>query len=237
MSGSKSPSIGISTRSVVLPGRRETVRGVFSAYIDSLQASGAEAVLLPPGSVETLARLDGLMLVGGEDLASTTWWSAGAPNPPMDPERDKAEALLVERAYSLSLPTLGICRGAQLVNCVLGGKVGNLDPASVVKHCGSTPSDSVAHPIRVAPNTRLASATDHRVEFRVVSRHATRIADLGAGLLASAWARDGSIEAVEATDWPFLGVLWHAEWSAENVEPDLSVFRWLSAEAKQRMQR
>lgn len=237
MSISISPAVGISTRSIALPGRREAVRGVFSAYIDSLRATGAEAVLLPPGAVGSLARLDALMLVGGEDLAAATWWSAGAPIPPVDPERDTAEALLVERAQSLGIPTLGICRGAQLVNCVLGGTVGSLDPAGVAQHCAPTSADNVVHHVRVAPDTRLASAVGPRVEFRVVSRHATKIADLGAGLLASAWARDGSIEAIEASDWPFLGVQWHAEWSTEDVVSDLSLFRWLVEEAKQRMRR
>lgn len=237
MSISMPPAIGVSTRSIALSGRRAALRGVFSPYIDSLRASGGEAVLLPPGAVEALARLDALMLVGGEDLAAATWWSTGAPIPPVDPERDTAEVLLVERARSLSIPTLGVCRGAQLVNCVLGGTVGSLDAVCVAQHQAPTPANSVTHHVRVAPDTRLASAVGSRAEFRVVSRHATKIADLGVGLLASAWASDGSIEAIEASDWPFLGVLWHAEWSTEDVGPDLSIFRWLVEEAKRRMRR
>lgn len=232
-----SPAVGISTRSIAIPGRREALRGVFSPYIDSLRASGGEAVLLPPGAVEALARLDALMLVGGEDLAAATWWSTGSPIPPVDPGRDTAEALLVERARSLGIPTLGICRGAQLVNCVLGGRISSLGPVGVAQHCAPIPANSVTHHVRVAPDSRLASAVGSRAELRVVSRHATKIADLGVGLLASAWASDGNIEAVEASDWPFLGVLWHPEWSNEDVGPDLSLFRWLVEAAKQRMRR
>ncbi len=228
------PLVGISTRSIALPDRREAVRGVFSAYIDCLRASGGNAVLLPPGAVEVLDRLDALMLVGGEDLAAETWWSAGAPSPPVDPERDAAEALLIERARRLHMPVLGICRGAQLVNCVLGGSVASFDPAGVARHSALTSTDSMAHLVRVAPDTRLALAVRPRIEFQVVSRHATRIADLGAGLLASAWASDGSIEAIEATDWPFLGVQWHAEWSTEDTGPDLPPFQWLVEEAERR---
>lgn len=229
--------VGIATRSIALPGRREAVRGVFSAYIDCLQASGGEAVLLPPGAVEALSRLDALMLVGGEDLAAETWWSAGAPSPPVDPERDAAETLLVERARGLGIPVLGVCRGAQMVNCVLGGSVTSLDPAGVAQHSAPTPVDSMAHLVRVAPDTRLASAMGPSIEFQVVSRHATQIANLGVGLLASAWAEDGSIEAIEASDWPFLGVQWHAEWSTEGVGPNLPLFRWLVEEAERRVGR
>lgn len=231
------PVVGISTRSVALPGRRDALRGVFSAYIDCLRASGCEVVLLPPGAVKALGRLDALMLVGGEDLAAETWWSAGTPSPPVDPERDTAEALLVERARGLGMPVLGICRGTQLVNCVLGGSIASFDPESVARHSTSNPAESKAHFVQVAPDTRLASAVKPHMGFQVVSRHVAQIANLGVGLLASAWAEDGSIEAIEAADWSFLGVQWHAEWSSEGVEPNLPLFRWLVEEAEQRIRR
>ena len=237
MSNPESPLVGIPTRSFAIPGRREVVRGVFRAYIDSLRASGGEAVILPPGAVGALDRLDALLLVGGEDLVAADWWSSGAPLPPVDPERDNYEALLVHRARTLGIPTLGLCRGAQLVNCVLGGTVASLDPIGVAQHSNSNPSDSVTHHIRVGPDTRLASVLDHRQEIRVVSRHATVISDIGVGLLASAWSTDGSIEAVESSDWPFLGVQWHAEWATEDVSRDRSLFIWLIDEANKRMQK
>lgn len=234
MSFSSSPLVGIPTRSITLPGRREVVQGVFNAYIDSIQASGGVAVLLPPQAVETVHRLDALLLVGGEDLAAEDWWSCGAPLPPVDAARDKAEALLVDRARINGVPTLGLCRGAQLVNCVLGGTVGSLDPVAVGRHRGPNTSDSVTHHVHVAPNTRLASVMKQSGEFPVVSRHATKICDLGEGLLASAWASDRSIEAVESSDWPFLGVQWHAEWFTQDVNKDLSPFLWLIEEASRR---
>ena len=197
--------------------------------------SGGEAVLLPPGAVGSLTRLDALLLVGGEDLAVPNWWSAGTPQPPVDLERDNAEALLVERAQIQGIPTLGICRGAQLVNCVLGGTVASLDRVGIAQHSSKNSAESVAHNVLVAPNTRLASAVNNCANLCVVSRHSTRISGLGAGLFASAWAMDGSIEAVESINWPFLGVLWHAEWSTEDVCADLSLFQWLVREAKERM--
>lgn len=237
MSNPKSPLVGIPTRSFVIPGRREVVRGVFNAYIDSLRASGGEAVMLPPGAVAALNRLDALLLVGGEDLAAADCWSSGAPLSPVDPERDNYEALLVHRARILGIPTLGLCRGAQLVNCVLGGTVASLDAVGVARHSNANPSDSAIHHIRIGPDTRLASVLDHRVEIRVVSRHATAISDLGVGLVASAWATDGSIEAIESSDWPFLGVQWHPEWFMEDVNPDRALFNWLIDEAKQRTER
>lgn len=237
MSSFSCPLVGIPTRSIALPGRSEAVQGVFNSYIDSIQASGGVAILLPPRAIEIVHQLDALLLVGGEDLASEDWWSCGAPLPPIDAERDNAEALLVDRARMNGIPTLGLCRGAQLVNCVLGGTVGSLGPVAVGRHQGPNTSDSVTHHVHILPNTRLASVFKQSEEFRVVSRHATKICDLGDGLLASAWASDGSIEAVESSDWQFLGLQWHAEWFTQDVGRDLSPFLWLIEEATRRSQR
>lgn len=231
------PVVGISTRSVTLPARKDVFRGVFSSYIDCLRSSGAEVVLLPPGGTMTLARLDALMFVGGEDLATTAYWSTGAPVPPVDQERDYEESRLITAAKVLGLPVLGLCRGAQLVNCVLGGTIGRLDPLDLPLHGDTTTSDCVVHLVRVAPNTRLASASGPRDEFLVVSRHAASFGNLGIGLEASAWATDGSIEAIEACDWPFIGVQWHPEWDITDSGPDLALFDWLVDQAKQRIPR
>jgi putative glutamine amidotransferase len=229
------PIVGIATRSIAVPGRQDAVRGVFSTYVDCIRKSGGEAVLIPPGVVEALSRLDALLLVGGEDLSTEAWWAAGVPGSPVDPERDAAEALLVDRAYALGMPVLGICRGAQMVNCVLGGSVASLDPAGVAQHSSPNQEESAKHLVLVAPNTRLASAMGINKEFLVVSRHQTRIAGLGVGLQASAWAEDGTIEAVEASNWPFIGIQWHSEWSTEGVESDLRLFLWLINEGSQRI--
>jgi putative glutamine amidotransferase len=237
MSEAAQPVIGIPTRSFALPNRRIPLSGVFSNYVECLQASGCEAILLPPGSIQSLGRLDALLFIGGEDLSvEKAWWSSGGPTPPTDPERDLAEALLVERAWSLRLPVLGICRGAQLVNCVRGGTIGTFDAVGIARHSSQSLADSSTHHVRVEQDTRIASVMFPKPRFEVVSRHSVQITGLGVGLRASAWAEDGSIEAIEAIDWPFLGVQWHAEWSAKGVEPDLDLFRWLAGEAKLRMQ-
>lgn len=207
---------------------------MFAPYIRCIQASGGEALLIPPGSVGAIDRVDGLLLVGGEDLAAKKWWSEGEPHPPLDAKRDAAELSLCERARYLKLPVLGICRGAQLMNCVLGGSVASLDAEQIAGHFVSDPANSCEHAVRIAPETELSVALSGEGGHRVVSRHTCCIAKLGKGLQASAWAEDGTIEAIESMEWPFLGLQWHPEWHGRSACQDLRPFQWLVESAQRR---
>jgi putative glutamine amidotransferase len=191
-------------------------------YIDQVTEAGGVPVLLPPvpGVATAVARLDALVLTGGGDVDPANY---GVPADPrtarVHPERDQAELELLAAALAAGLPVLGICRGMQLLNVARGGTLCQHLPAGA----GHTPAPGTfgSHPVRLAPGSRLASILGRAngtapASMEVPTAHHQAIDRLGEGLIASAWAPDGVIEAVELAPGqgrhPFtLAVQWHPE--------------------------
>jgi len=147
--------------------------------------------------------------------------------------RDAAELEVLDAAVAAAKPVLGVCRGMQLVNVARGG--------TLCQHlrgdAGHTPEPGTfgAHPVRIAAGTRLAGilgANGSGVD--VPTAHHQAIERLGDGLVATAWAADGVIEAVEPTSADggqfLLAVQWHPE-----VGTDPRLFKALVAAASARM--
>lgn len=216
------------SRAVLLPSR----------YADAVATAGGIPVLIPPvsGAAALGRTLDGLILSGGGDIDPDQYGQAPHPaNGPVDCDRDAAELGLLTTAMQAGLPVLGICRGVQLVNVALGGTLHQHLP-DLVGHDGHAPLSGHygTHRVRVAANTALATAldgTDDRdLERDVPTNHHQAIDKLGAGLVATAWADDGTVEAVEfepgtgsGEDSGFLlAVQWHPE-----AGDDPSLFRAL----------
>ena len=126
------------------------------------------------------------------------------------------------------MPILGVCRGAQLLNVARGGTLHQHLPDAV-----AGPRSSTARPARRprrrtrstwSPTSRLAGVLG-ATRADVNSFHHQAVRDLGQGLLAVAWAPDGTVEAVEAADRAFaLGVQWHVECLTDRPE-HRAVFR------------
>jgi len=219
------PLIGIST--YLEAGARWGVWELEAALLPAgyprlVQRAGGLAVMLPPDAPEhasaTVARLDGLVIAGGPDVEPVHY--GAEPHPRTGPParaRDAWELALIDAALAARVPLLGICRGMQLLNVALGGTlVQHIDGhAEVVGVFGD-------HPVKPVPGTRYAAAVPE--ETSVPTYHHQAVDHLGTGLVASAYAADGTVEAVElpSADGWVLGVQWHPE-----MGDDLRVVRAL----------
>jgi putative glutamine amidotransferase len=179
-------------------------------YVTAVHAVGGRALVIPPfpdGVTDVVAALDGLILAGGGDLDPALYGAEPDPRTTgIRPARDAGEVALLRAAIAADLPTLGICRGMQLMSACAGGKlVQHLDSED---HRG-TPGVWVQHRVATIAGTRLAGILGPDSE--VPSYHHQGVADAGT-LTVSAYAHDGGIEAVEDPAARFrLGVLWHPE--------------------------
>lgn len=203
-------------------------------FFDAVLRAGGLPLIIPVWNVEPgilLDAIDGLILSGGGDIEPDLY--GGAHHPAVeriDLGRDETEIALARRGYTTGLPTLGICRGAQVINVALGGTLiedieserltsgGACDGDAPTLHRGHPPA-YVPHPVAVLDGTRLAHALGTQ-ECAPLSWHHQSIRALAPGLRVAALAPDGVIEAVEANDasgheW-FVAVQWHPEKSAAN---------------------
>lgn len=192
------------------------------SYIDAVIEAGGIPLLIPMGLdeaalAEVVARLDGLLLPGGGDIAGEHYGSQHADFIfDVDPDRDRVELFLAREAVARRMPLLAICRGHQLLNVALGGTlyedVLQWMPGAI-KHdfFGLFPRNHQAHDVIIEPGSQLSATLGHN-SVCVNSLHHQGIRDLAPGLMAAAHAPDGLIEAVEVEDHPFaLGVQWHPE--------------------------
>jgi putative glutamine amidotransferase len=185
-------------------------------YAEQVAAAGGIPVLLPPlpGIAAAVARLDGVLLTGGGDIDPGRY--GAQPHPAtsrVSQARDAAELEVLDAAVAAGKPVLAVCRGMQLVNVARGG--------TLCQHlsgdAGHTPSPGTfgSHPVRFAAGSRLAGILGaNGAGVDVPTAHHQAIDRLGDGLVATAWAEDGVVEAVERTSTGgpfFVAVQWHPE--------------------------
>lgn len=230
------PLIGITTYHRDRSGRERFQ--VPSAYVDAVRAAGGAPVLLPPGDARPARLLDGVqgvVFAGGGDLHPARFDSAPGPaSYAMCEERDAFEFALMDAALGRGLPTLAICRGAQLLNVLRGGDlIGHLpeEVGEQVPHRVSGEAHT-RHEIRLAAGSRLAAIYGcERLE--VASWHHQAVRRVGAGLRPVAWAEDGVVEALELEGAPrLLAVQWHPELDPAPDSPERRLFAAFLADAE-----
>jgi putative glutamine amidotransferase len=201
------------------------------AYVHQVEAAGGRALLVPPSEEaidETLDALDGLLFSGGSDIDPVEYGHDAHPETTgLRPERDRAELALLSAALERDLPVLAVCRGSQVLNVARGGNLVQHLP-DVVGHeqHKHTPGVFADHEVEVKQDSRLGSLLGERAPVK--SHHHQGFGRVGEGLIETAWAEDGTIEAVEDPDKRFvLGVLWHPE-----EGEDEALFRELVDEAR-----
>jgi putative glutamine amidotransferase len=201
------------------------------AYVRAVERAGGRPLLVPPsenGVEETLAALDGLVLSGGADLDPELYGADRHPETNgIRTERDRAELVLLQAALERDMPVLAVCRGSQVLNVARGGDLVQHLPEVVgdEKH-KVMPGVFADHDVDVEAGTRLAELLGDRAPVK--SHHHQGYGRLGAGLVESARAEDGTVEAIEDPSRRFaLGVLWHPE-----EGEDSRLFEALVAEAR-----
>ena len=161
---------------------------------------------------DVLDLLDGLLVVGGDDIDPRLYGAERHPaTGPANERRDRVEVGLVSGALARELPTLGICRGMQLLNIVRGGTLDQhlADSIDVTPHRADDRTFG-EHDVITVPGTKTAAMLGDRAMVR--AHHHQGVADLGSGLIVSARAPDGVIEAIEDPALRFcVGVLWHPD--------------------------
>ncbi len=164
-------------------------------------------------------RMDALLLPGGVDLDPGCYGESPLPTcGRLDPARDRVELQLARWAIAEGKPLFGLCRGLQIVNVALGGTLYQdiaAQRSDAIKHdylpTTGYARDYLAHRVTVASGSRLDRLVG-TTPLEVNSMHHQAVKDLAPGLVPTAVAPDGLIEAVETGDSRFvLGVQWHPE--------------------------
>ncbi|MEO8182006.1 MAG: gamma-glutamyl-gamma-aminobutyrate hydrolase family protein [Deltaproteobacteria bacterium] len=200
------------------------------SYTRALADAGAAPLLLcadTPIDV-CLAHCDGLVLSGGGDLpesfatAATANWQGQVPGEAESLERITWERRLLQAFADQGRPVLGVCFGMQLMNLHFGGTLvldlSQREPRGL-DHGGGGGSNP--HALRVDP--RSSFFTSWTPPPSVSSSHRQAVADVAPGFVASAWAPDGVIEAIERGT--LIGVEWHPESDASS---SYVYSRWLA---------
>ena len=200
-------------------------------YLGGIREAGGVPVVLPfDDGEDTIAlladRFDGFLFTGGPDVSPALYGTEDPDGKAKTcPRRDRLEAELLRKVRTLDKPVLGICRGLQLINAVLGGTL-YLDlpsehPSELV-HRQAKPYGRTTHSVRLAgPLRELLEAED----LPVNTLHHQAVRTLAPGLEPMAFSPDGLVEAFRDPAARFLwAVQWHPEYLFPHETPSRRIF-------------
>lgn len=195
----------------------------FCDYTRAVLAAGGVPVHLPldVAPADVVGRLDGLLLSGGADIGPDRYGHEPETDLyPPEQERDDFELAVLDEAVGHGVPTLGICRGLQMLNVHAGGTLHQHVPS----HAGfDLPPATELHQVTMEADSVLgAMYGEHR---SVNSLHHQTVDEVGANLRVTARGDDGGVEGLEHLDLPMVAVQWHPEMM--NGASEDPIFGWL----------
>lgn len=189
-------------------------------YINAVIENNAVPVLIPVTENynildHLLENVDGILLTGGEDIDPLLYNEMNSGlSIDVCSERDRAEMHIIKQSLERHYPILGICRGFQILNVFFGGSLYQDIPAQygdMIRHTHvMTEREALHHEISFSPDSYIGGLFGHE-RVSVNSRHHQGIRRLGEGLIVSAVADDGIIEAFEDLTGEIVAVQWHPE--------------------------
>lgn len=222
----KKPIIGITSTWVKISELSEGVY-VHQDYYRGVEACGGLPMVLPLTEPELFQRLidlcDGVIFTGGEDVDPQFYGAEPLQHlGPILPHRDRVEIAAVRYTRAQHKPLLAICRGAQVLNVALGGTLYQDLPSQypgALQHMQKAARGQDTHWAEIAEGSGL-----HRIfgqtRVRINSLHHQALERVADGLVVTATASDGVIEAVEDPEAAFtIGVQWHPEsmWARDSL--------------------
>lgn len=206
--GHASPGLSGLTIGVSGPARMGTAQRLISI---ALRLQGVHTRYIRPGSKADISQLDGLVLSGGTHVHPERYGQQSQVTARYDLKRDATDDGLLEQAEQMSMPLLGICRGAQFINVFYGGSLcQNVTPLRV--HTRHRPLLLPMQTVRLVSISRLGRLMQQPV-IGANRIHSQAIKRLGRNLKVVAVDNDLFVQAIESTgnQW-LMGVQWHPEY-------------------------
>jgi len=234
-------------------GNRQYAEKAIPQYERAVKLAGGEPVRIPldrtlPEVMKMVELCDGVLLPGsGADVDPAKFGATRSPRTAAaDPCRDAVDDLLLQDAYSLRKPVLGICYGLQSLNVYRAGSLIQHIPDFLPEKLRTRVNHeagkkvAVAHDVEVAQDSKLARVLAPEVRKLVIpvnSSHHQSADRVGDGLrIVARCCDDGIIEALEGTvpDHFVLAVQWHPERSVDEDEHSRAIFQALVKAAESR---
>ncbi|MBE6054115.1 MAG: gamma-glutamyl-gamma-aminobutyrate hydrolase family protein [Clostridium sartagoforme] len=206
------------------------------AYLNAITDAGGLPIILPiidnKEDIKTLVNMfDGFLLTGGQDINPKIYNEEKLNHcGSISHARDTIESILLDEVLRVNKPILAICRGVQLLNSSLGGKL--YQDISIEKNNGEgsihrqeKPYNKPVHKVKVKEQSLLYKIINKN-QIEVNSIHHQAIKELSINAEEAAIAEDGLIESIYLKNKKFvLGVQWHPELLYKDFEEQFLIYK------------